>query len=42
MGSKKVADWIKLSEMLLGPVSPGFHFEPKHKSNSYDSNDTQG
>lgn len=35
MMSKNVADWIKISEMLLGPVPEGFHFEPKHKANSY-------
>lgn len=29
MGSKKVHDWINLSEMLLGPVAPSFSFEPK-------------
>lgn len=29
------SDWIKISEMLLGPVPDGFTFLPKHKANSY-------
>eukprot|EP00934_Nitzschia_sp_Nitz4_P004385 Nitzschia sp. Nitz4//scaffold3_size479765//350476//352351//NITZ4_000146-RA/size479765-processed-gene-1.480-mRNA-1//1//CDS//3329550896//4375//frame0 len=32
------SDWIKISEMLLGPVPDGFQFQPKHKANGY----TQG
>jgi tRNA-dihydrouridine synthase 3 len=28
-------DWLKISEMLLGPLPEGFQFEPKHKANSY-------
>jgi hypothetical protein len=24
------------SEMFLGPAGPGFQFQPKHKSNSYE------
>ena len=29
------SDWIKISEMLLGPVPDGFKFEPKHKAKGY-------
>jgi len=32
MLSKHASDWIKISEMLLGPVPEGFQFEPKHKA----------
>jgi len=35
MLSKNCADWIKISEMLLGPVPEGFEFEPKHRANGY-------
>ncbi|KAG7351078.1 tRNA-dihydrouridine synthase B [Nitzschia inconspicua] len=30
------SDWIKISEMVLGPVPEDFQFEPKHKANSYN------
>jgi tRNA-dihydrouridine synthase 3 len=33
--SNQSCDWIKISEMLLGPVPDGFQFEPKHKANSF-------
>ncbi|GAV60275.1 Dus domain-containing protein [Cephalotus follicularis] len=36
MASDSAADWIRISEMLLGKVPDGFTFAPKHKSSSYD------
>jgi len=36
LASSDVADWVAISEMLLGPVEDGFTFVPKHKSNSYN------
>ncbi|KAI4111957.1 MAG: hypothetical protein LQ345_006651 [Seirophora villosa] len=36
LGSGDYRDWIKISEMFLGPAHPDFRFEPKHKSNSYE------
>ncbi|CAA6666679.1 unnamed protein product [Spirodela intermedia] len=36
MASDSAADWIRISEMLLGKVPAGFTFAPKHKSNAYD------
>uniref|UniRef100_A0A8C4KKM9 tRNA-dihydrouridine(47) synthase [NAD(P)(+)] n=1 Tax=Dromaius novaehollandiae TaxID=8790 RepID=A0A8C4KKM9_DRONO len=35
MASQNVDDWIKISELLLGPVPANFTFLPKHKANSY-------
>jgi len=35
MGSEDCREWVKLSEMLLGPVEKGFTFIPKHKSSMY-------
>ncbi|MGH0169867.1 UNVERIFIED_CONTAM: hypothetical protein FKN15_057910 [Acipenser sinensis] len=35
MASHNVGDWIKISEMLLGPVPSNFTLLPKHKANSY-------
>ncbi|CAI6339697.1 unnamed protein product [Periconia digitata] len=36
MASENYKDWIKISEMFLGPAAEGFRFEPKHKSNAYE------
>lgn len=36
MSSDNYKDWIKISEMFLGPAHPDFKFEPKHKSSSYE------
>ncbi|XP_021628564.1 tRNA-dihydrouridine(47) synthase [NAD(P)(+)]-like isoform X2 [Manihot esculenta] len=36
MASDSAADWIRISEILLGKVPDGFTFAPKHKSNAYD------
>ncbi|KAJ2879354.1 tRNA-dihydrouridine synthase 3 [Coemansia aciculifera] len=36
MASSQARDWIKISEMILGPTPDDFTFVPKHKSNSYE------
>ncbi|KAI1195471.1 hypothetical protein F5X97DRAFT_308066 [Nemania serpens] len=36
LASTNYKDWIKISEMFLGPAHPNFTFQPKHKSNSFE------
>jgi tRNA-dihydrouridine synthase 3 len=40
LSSGNEADWVRISEMFLGPVREGFLFVPKHKANSYGSGST--
>jgi tRNA-dihydrouridine synthase 3 len=35
LASGNCKDWIRISEMFLGPVAANFEFQPKHRSNSY-------
>ena len=36
LSSADCHDWIKVSEMFLGPVKEDFVFVPKHRSNAYE------
>ncbi|KAI9794059.1 MAG: tRNA-dihydrouridine synthase 3 [Peltula sp. TS41687] len=37
LGSENYKDWIKISEMFLGPTQKNFKFEPKHRSNANEA-----
>ncbi|KAL5514842.1 DUS3 [Sanghuangporus baumii] len=42
LASPDSRDWVKISEMFLGKAPDGWVFTPKHKSNSYGSEESQG
>ena len=42
LGSSNSADWVRISELLLGPTPDGFIFTAKHKSNSYSTTAEMG
>ncbi|KAJ7594364.1 zinc finger dihydrouridine synthase [Mycena floridula] len=37
LASSDSRDWVKISEMFLGPAPESWTFTPKHKSNSFES-----
>ncbi|KAL1741988.1 hypothetical protein HDZ31DRAFT_44249 [Schizophyllum fasciatum] len=37
LASPDSRDWVKISEMFLGPAPEAWSFMPKHKSNAYES-----
>ncbi|KAJ3347947.1 tRNA-dihydrouridine(47) synthase [NAD(P)(+)]-like protein [Entophlyctis luteolus] len=40
LASPRVEDWIYVTEKILGKAPQDFHFIPKHKSNSYEGDDS--
>jgi tRNA-dihydrouridine synthase 3 len=36
MGSAHAGDWVRLTELVLGPAPASFRFTAKHRSNSYE------
>lgn len=44
LSSPSASDWVRISELFLGPAPQGWHFTPKHRSNAYadEAADSQG
>ncbi|KAG8683741.1 tRNA-dihydrouridine synthase 3 [Ceratobasidium sp. 394] len=42
LASNKSSDWVKISEMFLGPAPEGWAFVPKHKSNAQSGEEANG
>lgn len=42
LSSDQSKDWVKITEMFLGPTPDDWSFVPKHKAASHDTTEAQG